>query len=158
MAILKAILTVLFVIASLAVIAIVLMQEGKSAGLGSISGASANNDTYWDKNKKHSLEGKFERWTKITAGLFVVIALLLMVMPSSSTNQISTPAVEAPADGANQSATGEGAENTEAKDGAATEVPAEGEAAADGAVEANDAASTQATTEAPAASATTNAN
>lgn len=84
MAILRIILIVAFVLAALAVTIIVLLQEGKSAGLGSLSGAGGNNDSYWDKNRKHSLEGKFERWTKIIAGVFVVSALVLMLMPTGS--------------------------------------------------------------------------
>ena len=48
MAVLKVILTVVFLIISLALIVIVLLQEGKSAGLtGSISGAA---ETFWGKN------------------------------------------------------------------------------------------------------------
>ena len=39
---------------------IVLMQEGKSAGLGAISGAA---ETYWGKNKGRSMEGKLEKFT-----------------------------------------------------------------------------------------------
>lgn len=81
MAVAKIVMTVIYVIAALAIIAVVLLQEGKSAGLGSIGGsASSNNNSYWDKNKKHSLEGKFDRWTKITAALFVILALALMVL------------------------------------------------------------------------------
>lgn len=45
---LKAILTVLFIIISLIITVVILMQEGKSAGLGAISGAA---DTYWGKTK-----------------------------------------------------------------------------------------------------------
>lgn len=98
MEIFKIVVTVVYVIAAIAIIAVVLMQEGKSAGLGSLSGSTSNNDSYWDKNKKHSLEGKFERWTKITAGLFVVLALVLMIIPNTtntttpdSTTEIVTP-------------------------------------------------------------------
>lgn len=79
MQVLKIILTVIFVVAALAIITVVLLQEGKSAGLGSIGGvATSGNSTFWDKNRKHTLEGKFETWTKITAGIFLVTALLLM--------------------------------------------------------------------------------
>jgi preprotein translocase subunit SecG len=81
MAIAKIVITIIYIIAALAIIAVVLMQEGKSAGLGSIGGASSSSgSSYWDKNKKHSLEGKFERWTKLTAALFVILALVLMVI------------------------------------------------------------------------------
>lgn len=83
MEILKLVITVLFVIAALAIIVVVLLQEGKSAGLGSLNGSTGNNDSYWEKNKKNSLEGKFERWTKITAGMFVVFALVLMLLNSN---------------------------------------------------------------------------
>lgn len=79
MQVLKIILTVIFVVAALAIITVVLLQEGKSAGLGSIGGTTTSgNSTFWDKNRKHTLEGKFETWTKITAGIFLLTALILM--------------------------------------------------------------------------------
>ncbi len=83
MEILKLVITVLFVIAALAIIVVVLLQEGKSAGLGSLNGSTGNSDSYWEKNKKNTLEGKFETWTKLTAGLFVVFALVLMLINSN---------------------------------------------------------------------------
>lgn len=86
MATLRIFLIVIFLIAALAVTIIVLLQEGKSAGLGSIGGASGGGDSYWDKNRKYSLEGKFERWTKITAGVFVFTALALMLIPTSNSS------------------------------------------------------------------------
>ena len=45
----------------IALTVIVLMQEGKSAGLGAIAGAA---DTYWGKNKGRSMEGALEKSTK----------------------------------------------------------------------------------------------
>ena len=48
MAVLKIILTVIFIIISIALTVIILMQEGKSAGLGAIAGAA---DTYWARTK-----------------------------------------------------------------------------------------------------------
>ncbi len=59
---------------SIAVAALVLMQEGKSAGLGAISGAA---DTYWGKNKGRSMEGNMIKITKILLAAFLLIALLL---------------------------------------------------------------------------------
>ena len=53
---------------------IVLMQEGKSAGLGAISGAA---ETYWDKNKGRSMEGTLVKSTKFLAILFIVLAAVL---------------------------------------------------------------------------------
>ena len=82
MSVLKMIITVVYLIAAFAIIGIVLMQEGKSAGLGSISGAgsSGSGDSYWGKIKGRSFEGKLEQWTKITAGLFLLSAVLLMLI------------------------------------------------------------------------------
>lgn len=75
MAVLKGILTVVFLIICVALVVIVLLQEGKSAGLtGSISGASG---TFWEKNKGRSMEGKLEKITKYGAILFLVLALVL---------------------------------------------------------------------------------
>ena len=53
MAILKTILTVVFILICLALTVIILLQEGKSAGLGAIAGAA---DTYWGRNKGRSME------------------------------------------------------------------------------------------------------
>ena len=78
MTVLKAILTVIFLIVSLALVVIVLLQEGKSAGLtGSISGAA---ETFWGKNKGRSIEGKLEKITKYGAILFLVLALVLNML------------------------------------------------------------------------------
>ncbi|MCR5591223.1 MAG: preprotein translocase subunit SecG [Lachnospiraceae bacterium] len=67
-------LTIIFILVSVALSAIVLMQEGKSAGLGVISGAA---ETYWGKNKGRSIEGKLEKITKILVVVFMLIAILL---------------------------------------------------------------------------------
>lgn len=74
MAALKIVLTVLFIIVCVALVVTVLMQEGKSAGLGSISGAA---ETYWGKNKGRSMEGLLVKITKVLAVLFMVLAAVL---------------------------------------------------------------------------------
>ena len=51
MATLKIVLSVLFIIVSLVITIVILFQEGKSAGLGTIAGVA---DTYWGKNKGRS--------------------------------------------------------------------------------------------------------
>ena len=66
------IVSVLFLIDCLCLTAIVLMQQGKTAGLsGAIGGAA---ETYFGKNKARTMEGKLEFWTKILA-----LILYLMV-------------------------------------------------------------------------------
>ena len=74
MAVLRTILTVIFVIICIALTVLVLMQEGKSQGLGSISGMA---DTYWGKNKGRSIEGAL---VKITTGLAVGFMVLAVVL------------------------------------------------------------------------------
>lgn len=71
---LRIVLTVIFIFVCLALVVLVLMQEGKSAGLGSISGAA---ETYWGKNKGRSMEGKL---VKITTGLAVGFMVLAVVL------------------------------------------------------------------------------
>ena len=71
---LRIILTVISIFVCLSLVVLVLMQEGKSAGLGSISGAA---ETYWGKNKGRSMEGRLVRFTKILAVLFMVLAVIL---------------------------------------------------------------------------------
>ena len=74
MEILKMVLMIIFAIDCIALTIIVLMQEGKQAGLGTIGGMA---DTYWGQNKGRSMEGKLERFTLIGAIIFFVGAILL---------------------------------------------------------------------------------
>lgn len=74
MDILKIVLYIIFVIDCIALSAIILLQEGKSAGLGTIGGMA---DTYWGQNKGRSMEGALVRGTKILAILFIVLAAVL---------------------------------------------------------------------------------
>ena len=75
MAVLRVIVTVLYVLICLALVAVVLFQESKTQGLsGSINGIA---ETYWGKNKGRSMEGKLELITKILAALFIVISVVL---------------------------------------------------------------------------------
>ena len=74
MQILRTILTILFVIDCIALTVVVLMQEGKSQGLGAIAGAA---DTYWGKNKGRSMEGGLVQATTVMGVLFFVLAVVL---------------------------------------------------------------------------------
>ena len=74
MDILKIVLYIIFVIDCIALSAIILLQEGKSAGLGTISGMA---DTYWGQNKGRSMEGALVKSTKFLAILFMILAVVL---------------------------------------------------------------------------------
>ena len=76
MGVLRIILTVIFMIDCIALVALVLMQEGKSAGLGAISGAA---ESYWGKNKGRSMEATLVKLTKILAVVFIVLAAILNI-------------------------------------------------------------------------------
>lgn len=71
-------LTIIQVICGLAVIAVVMLQSGKSAGLsGAIAGGA---DTFLSKNKAKSLDAKLARWTKWVAILWIIITLVLSLV------------------------------------------------------------------------------
>ena len=67
-------LMVIFIVICIALVILVLMQEGKSAGLGAVSGVA---ETYWGKNKGRSMEAKL---VKITTGLAVAFMVLAVVL------------------------------------------------------------------------------
>jgi preprotein translocase subunit SecG len=78
MEILKTIVTIIYVIICIALVVVVLMQEGKSAGLsGSINGVA---DTYWGKNRGRSMEGALEKFTKGLAVGFIVLSVVLNLL------------------------------------------------------------------------------
>ena len=68
--------TILFIIICIVLTILVLMQEGKSAGLGALSGAA---ETYWGKNKGRSMEGALVKITKYLAIAFIVLAAILNI-------------------------------------------------------------------------------
>lgn len=76
MAVLRTILTIILILVSIVFTAIVLMQEGKSAGLGAISGAA---ETYWGKNKGRSMEGTLVKLTKILGVVFILLSVVLNI-------------------------------------------------------------------------------
>ena len=74
MEILRIILYGIFVLDCIGLTVIVLMQEGKQQGLGSIAGVA---DTYWGRNKGRSMEGGLVKATTVMAILFFVLAVIL---------------------------------------------------------------------------------
>ena len=74
---LKIVLIVVFIIVCLALSGIILLQEGKSAGLGSIAGMA---DSYWSKAKSRSMEGNLEKITTVLAISFLILSLVLNIV------------------------------------------------------------------------------
>ena len=73
---LRVVINIIFILVCVALTVLVLMQEGKSAGLGSISGAA---ETYWGRNKGRSMEGMLVKITKILAVFFMLLAVVLIL-------------------------------------------------------------------------------
>jgi len=79
MDVLKIIVTVLEVIASVALVLVVLLQSGKESGLsGAISG---NSDSYMNKSKMGSLDKKLAGATKWIALVWILLTLALCLLP-----------------------------------------------------------------------------
>ena len=79
MEVLKVILTIVLVLVSIGLIVVVLMQEGKNAGLGSLAGGAGEN-SYVAQNKGRTREGKLAKYTKIMVAAFMILALLLNIL------------------------------------------------------------------------------
>ena len=73
----ETIFTVLEVIASVALLLVVLLQSGKEAGLGAISG---NSDSYMNKNKTGGLDKFLASATKWVALVWVALTLILCLL------------------------------------------------------------------------------
>lgn len=74
MEILKVLTIILYIVVCIAIVVLVLMQEGKTAGLGAISGAA---DTYWGKNKGRSMESGLSKATAWLGAAFIVLSVVL---------------------------------------------------------------------------------
>lgn len=78
MDVVKIILNIILCLDCLGLVVLVLMQEGKSAGLtGAIAGGA---DTFFGKKKAQSYEGLMVLCTKISAAVFIVLAIVLAVL------------------------------------------------------------------------------
>ena len=78
MGVVKIIITVVQLLAALFLIAVVLLQSGKSAGVaGAISGGV---DSFMSKTKAKGWDAKLARGTKWVAIVWIVLTLVLVLM------------------------------------------------------------------------------
>ena len=75
---LNTILNIVLIVLSIAMIAVVLMQQSKSAGLGSAFGGDTQSFTA--RGQKASREAKLQRITKILAVAIGVIAIAMAII------------------------------------------------------------------------------
>ena len=78
MSAIEIILNCLMVISALVMIVTVLMQSSEDDGMGALTGGGS--ETFFGKNKNNTLEGKLANATKISAIVFVVLAILMLIV------------------------------------------------------------------------------
>ena len=78
MGVLEVIFGIILLLFSIAIIIVVLLQEGHQQNLGTITGGA---DTFLSKNKARSVDAMLARYTKyIAVGFFVVVIVINIVM------------------------------------------------------------------------------
>lgn len=71
------VLGILLAVVSIAIIVVIIFQEGNQQGLGVVTGAA---DSYFSKNKARSIDAFLARWTKFFAAIFVLFVIALNVL------------------------------------------------------------------------------
>ena len=82
MSTLDVILGIILLLAAVFLVAAVLMQQGKSKGMGAIGGGSS--DTFFGKTKSKTWEKRLAKYTTIVGIVFVVIVLAVYVIDENS--------------------------------------------------------------------------
>ena len=62
---------------SLLIVAVVLLQEGRQANLGTISGAA---DSFMEKGKARTWDARLAKWTKVISVTFFVLVFVGMLV------------------------------------------------------------------------------
>ena len=71
------VISILLVVTALFMIVTVLLQSSDEGGIGALSG---HTDSYFSRSKAKTFEAKLAIGTKIAAGLFVALSILLMIV------------------------------------------------------------------------------
>ena len=74
---LQYVLAIVIILVSIALIALVMLQESKQQGLGAIGGAA---DSFFGKNKGKTMDAKLAKFTKIFGAIFFVLALVASLL------------------------------------------------------------------------------
>lgn len=77
MSVWEIIIGIVLIIFSLLIIVVVLLQEGRQANLGAISGAA---DSFLDKGRARTLDAFLSRWTKVISIIFFVLVFAGMLI------------------------------------------------------------------------------
>lgn len=68
---------IILAIFAVAIIIVVLLQEGHQKNMGAITGGA---DTFFDKNQARSIDAFLARWTKVIAIGFFLLAIVINVV------------------------------------------------------------------------------
>ena len=71
------VLSIVYFVVALALVAIVMLQSGKSAGLSSVFGGS---DTFLARNKSKTADARLARMTKWVAVVFMVLTVVILCL------------------------------------------------------------------------------
>lgn len=74
--IIRLIMMIIIVLLCVAIVVVVLIQPSNSSGMGAISGQS---ETYYSRNKSHTLEGLMKKLTVIFSIVILVLGVLFLV-------------------------------------------------------------------------------
>jgi preprotein translocase subunit SecG len=67
----------LLAVVAIAIIVVIILQEGNQQGIGAVTGVA---DSYFSKNKARSIDAFLSRWTKFFAAAFVLFVVVLNVL------------------------------------------------------------------------------
>ena len=71
------VISILLIISALILIVTVLLQSSDEGGIGALSGQS---NSYFSKSKAKTFEARLALGTKIAAGVFVVLSLVMLII------------------------------------------------------------------------------
>ena len=75
---LSIVVNIVHILFAVSIIVIVLLQSGKSAGLGGIIAGGA--ETFFGKNKGRDIDAKLSKYTGWIAVLFVIVSVILVFL------------------------------------------------------------------------------
>ena len=71
---------VLHIIVTVALVAVVLLQEGKDPGLKGIAGSSPDGDSFFNRNSGRTKAAMYAKMTSTLAILFLVTTVILCIL------------------------------------------------------------------------------
>ncbi len=80
MSIIYILLSILYIAGCITLVTLILLQKKRAGGLGSIAGIGNAAQTYWDKNKGRSIDGKLEFYSKVLGAVLAVMTVMLCVI------------------------------------------------------------------------------